>query len=164
MDDMLRLRLETEARAYRFNPNHAPAGSPAGGQFATSSGSGQGGKRPSNPARARTKSRLLRQAASDEEQVRQLRKQLSALLHQQAQANATAATHHRAATARTAAAKGKQTKQARQHRQAAQHHTRAHTTARAKATALATQIAGVRHRIATLDAQAKADRRAAAKL
>jgi phage head maturation protease len=105
----------------RFNPYHAKAGSPTGGQFASSSG-GSGGGTAKAPAGAKSqapppddlalharlaeKKRLLAQAHKDEQRARELEKELHGLQQQEhAAAAAAAKSAHAAAHAKTQAAK-----------------------------------------------------------
>ena len=171
--------------AQRFNQNHAPAGSPAGGQFTTSGGgsgsskggSGGGGKKPtahqqhaahmqhlaghpnSAQSRAARKAALLAQAKADRAKIAQLNVQLKGLKAQEAKAVAQAKAN--AAKAKSAKSGPNQSKSF------------AHAAAAKKPSSgaapkhhltLKQQIAAVEQQIATLTAQAKADEAAAAKL
>src|SRR5512142_799077 len=81
---MTALRLEQIAAGYvtRLNPNHAPPGSPAGGQFTAASGGGasQSQGPAKNPQRKRE---LLATAKKDRAEARRLQARLAELVDQQ---------------------------------------------------------------------------------
>jgi hypothetical protein len=150
----------------RFNPNHAPPGSAAGGQF-TTGGGGPGG-RSDAPGTATRKRRLHREAAHLREQARELAAQIAGLVKELRGAarasKAAKATHAASKRAAASAAKGaKAAKNAKPGQNAAKakaktvHH-RAAQSAAAKAAGrvvvLHKRILGLRHRIRELRAQA----------
>jgi hypothetical protein len=158
--------------AQRFNPNHAPAGSPLGGEFASGGGSGGSGKQSAHQAHVahvahqaktgqaalaaantRRKGQLLAQAKADRAEAHRL--QLELHVAQQQTATVTAA-HHKAAAAAKAARKA-----------AAHHRVAAHRKASAahhRLSAHKAHIAHLEHQIHVLLAQATALEAQAARL
>jgi HK97 family phage prohead protease len=151
------------AELARFNPNHAAAGEPTGGQFAPAAGSGskkapatkEQGKAPAKkdgakgsaaPPAHTPRERLLAEAHADRERARELEHQLRGLEHQHAQA--VAAAKHSAAQAAAAKKAGHVV----HHRR----HTAAHHRHRKHAATLATRIGRLRTEIHTLREKASA--------
>jgi len=152
----------------RFNPNHAAAGSPTGGQFAASAsgGAAKNGTKPKAGTGTKTapepaghghsaavqKAALHAQAAEDRAKARQLEHELHVLEHQHNLAHSAAV---KAAAQAKAAGAGKHVA----------HHAAHHRKARRKthrARSLKARIASLKHRIATLRKQAdELDARAA---
>ena len=174
----------------RFNPFHAKAGSPTGGQFATSSGASSGNTtKPSTGGhgghgghggtatspRAAEKAHLLAAAKDDRAQAHRLEDELHALLKQMrasvaAHKHATASAHASAAAAKKAGQSAKHAKTAAAKTKAAAHHRAAsHHRATARhhhrhARSLHSRVSALRTRIHTLLAQAKSLDAQAAKL
>jgi len=150
----------------RFDQFHVKAGSPTGGQFATSSGGGGGAKAPAAhghasastghaPGGHAAKQRLLTQARADLAEARKLGAQLHLLEKQHAAA---------VAAAKKSAASAKKSKHAghvvHHHHHAAQHrhHTRHAATLTQRITSLKTRIHDLRSKAAALEHQAHAMR------
>ena len=151
----------------RFNMVHAPAGSPAGGQFAASGG---GGTAAAKGGHAAEKKRLHERAKSLRHQadlLAQALKGLLAQLHHHAAASKKAKQQGKsaAAGAKAAASHAKHPNRAQHHKrkQAASHH---HKTARHHtrvAVGLARRISTMRTKIKDLRAEAaQLDKKAAA--
>lgn len=187
--DMTSLRLERisadYAAASRFNPNHAPPGSAAGGQFAAASSSGaktQPAKdgRKAQPKHGPTKHELLATARTDRAKAARLQHTLAVLVQEQSDAaKAAAKAAGRAAggaasggagggAAAKAAKAAEHRKEAAKHRNHAHHHRKAGNHAKANhhaaaahhhahAATLAEKIARLKVRIhGLLEAAAKA--------
>jgi hypothetical protein len=154
--------LDGPAEAARFNTSHFGAGSPKGGQFA-SSGGGKGSPAAKAPAKsgpvktagpvtpggshAAQKKALHARAQEDRAQARSLLKQLHAL-HAQMKASVTA--HHKAA----AAAKHTTPGHAVHHRKTAKHHHRKARSLHARIVSLRNRIRGLLTQARELDAKA----------
>jgi hypothetical protein len=160
------MAADLDPEAARFNTSHFGAGSPKGGQFA-SSGSGGGGKgttaaktpAKSGPVKtagpvtpggshAAQKRELHARAQADRAQAKALIKQLHAL---HAQMKASVAAHHKAAKAAKHARPGHPV---HHHRKAARHHHRHARSLHAKIAALRTKIRGLLTQARQLDAKA----------
>jgi hypothetical protein len=167
--------------ARRFNPNHAAAGSAAGGQFASAGGGsgakGGAGKTPAHhvaqaahekhvaavaagaPGRAARRKQLLGRAHADREKAAVLEKELHGLRAQEAKAvkaaaHAKAAAQHAAAqAAMTPAQKAAAARKHAAHRKHARHHA-----------SLKARISGLHEQIGALLKQAKTLESEAAKL
>ena len=166
--------------AQRFNHMHAPAGSPAGGQFSSGGSGGAGSKSGSgkngagkmaHPVSGRPaaghgntsarKASLHAQARRDRLKAHQLELQLNVLLKQEHKAQQAAKHAHAAAKHAHAQAKANANAASKKHATAAHHK---HKTASKHHASLKTRIAGLRHQIATLLGQAKQLDAQAAKL
>src|SRR5262252_988576 len=159
--------------AERFNPNHAPPGSAAGGQFASAASSGSQAQAQAKPGgspaqRRMRKARLLAEAHSLRDKARILRQQMHRLEHQHQQVQAShaaaakQAAHHTAqakkqAKGPAAGAAGHTHRTTSHHRMMASHH-------QAHAATLAERIRGLRREITKLIDRAKTIEAEAAKL
>jgi HK97 family phage prohead protease len=170
----------SEQDAARFNPFHAKAGSPTGGQFSSSSGGSGGAKAPAghkpasgpagpSPAALREKSALLAQAHKDEQRARELEKELHVLQKQEhaAQAAAKTAAGHAAAAQKASHAATAAAKKSAAHAAAAakahhaataahKHHTAAHHKHRKHAATLKQRITSLQTEIHGLRVHAAA--------
>ncbi|HEY5990336.1 MAG TPA: hypothetical protein VIV12_28705 [Streptosporangiaceae bacterium] len=156
----------------RFNPYHAKAGSPTGGQFTSSSGTGgSGGGKTTTGGTAKTsgttlssaqrveKARLLTQAHEDEKKARELEKQLHGLEQQEHAASMAA---KKSAAAAAAAKKAGHVVHHHHHVTHHKHHTHHAATLKQRIGALKTEIHGLREKAASLEKQANAIRAAGA--
>lgn len=153
----------------RFDKFHAKAGSPTGGQFASSSGGSSGSKaakggKPAAKAPAHDsghgggslgKQALLQEAHRDEEQAKALETELGTLQKQE-HAAVTAAKHQ--ATAAAAAKKSGHVVKHHGHTATAKKHHAHARTLKERIKALKTKIHGLREHAAALESQAHAMR------
>jgi len=152
----------------RFNPFHAKAGSPAGGQFASSNGGGGSQPKPSGGHTAQTghgtsghgsgtRQQLLEQAHHDLAEAATLEKQLHTLERQHHAA--VAAAKHSAAQA-AASKKAGHTIQHHHHTAAHKHHKHHAATITQRISSLRTRIHDLRQHAAELEKKAHAMRAA----
>jgi hypothetical protein len=152
--------------AFRFNPYHAPAGKPGGGEFSSASGGGGGGGKTKAPAghsghasatggkpaphTAERRRVLTAKIHADEAKIRQLRHELH--LQEQALKTAAAARAH-AKTAATAAKKAGHHAKATAHHKARTVHHRHVLSHRQRITELHNQIAHLQQQVRSLRGQ-----------